>query len=425
MWTMSKLRPDQFQVVNQIVNAFDKYKAKSPCVVMPTGAGKTATILHYLDAHESTAKVVWLVPRVALIDQVWAAAGEWMPQTRHRLRVTTVQALIASNQPLPQADLAVVDEAHYFYGSPEWSSVAHAFPRRIAATATPTRADGAPLGELCDRLIIGLSRAQLSQRRILPPIIAYGPPTKRKTEWQTPEAAYALQTPGERAIVFCGSIAHAKKVAENFRKIGVRAGCATSDDGQDLQLHRAKQLEVLTNVFMVGVGYDDPSITVVILARPMGNPSTYLQAIGRARGTGAPRVALLDLFGTIHEWGLPEEERSFSLTGIAIKITRAWPLAACSVCSVWYRTNPYRSACKTCNAPLPQGVSTRAAKFANAARQVEERRKVEPFSVRRGFFVMMAHTAIKNGHKWLAQSAYRKRYGINPSPEWLAEFDLI
>lgn len=425
MISEQKLRPDQFQVVNQIVNAFTKYNAKSPCIVMPTGAGKTPTILHYLDAHEPQAQTIWFEPRVALVDQVWASAGQWMPNTRDRLRVTTVQALIASNQPLPKADIAIIDEAHYFYGSPEWSAVAHAYPRRIAATATPTRADGAALGQLSDRLIVGLSRAALTRYRILPPIVTFAPPGKTAREWEPPEVAYLRRTPGERALVFCGSIAHAKAVAERFRAVGVRAGCATSQDSEDLALHSAGHLEVLTNVFMVGVGYDDPTITVAILDRPMGNPSTLLQAIGRARGLGAVRVALIDLFGSIHEWGLPEEDRVYSLQGVPIRIKKSMPLAECEGCQAWYRPNPYTRVCPTCRAPVPKGVSLLAAKRAKIIQKVEECRTVEPFKARRDYFVKMAMISKHNGNLWLAKSAYRKRYGIYPPIEWLMEFDLI
>jgi len=412
------LRADQRSIVQSIRASFAKGR-HSPCIVMPPGAGKTATILTYLDQHEPEARVLWLEPRAALVDQVWKSAGEWMPKTRERLRVATVQGILASNQPPPMADLCVVDEAHFFFGSPEWSAVPHLYPRRIAASATPTRVDGTALGELSDELIVGYSRKALTRIGVLPPIITYSS-KKRSTEAMSPVQAYQSRTLGERAIVFCGSIDHAKAVADSFRKAGVRAGCATSEDDTDLQLHRAGHLEVLTNVFMVSVGYDDPTITVAILARPMGNASTYLQAVGRARGLGAPRVALLDLYGSCHEWGLPEDDRTYSLKGKAIRLKKGEALAACETCEAMYRPNPFIRECPLCRAPVVK-FKTPVEKQRD---KLEATRKAESFDVRRGFFIKMAHTSQKLGRLWLAKSAYRKRYGLNPPQEWILEFDL-
>lgn len=386
--------------------------------------------LSYLDQYVPLdARVLWLEPRAALVDQVWKSAGQWM-KNRGRLRVTTVQAILASNAPPPEADLCVVDEAHFFFGSPEWSAIAHCYPIRLALTATPSRADGRALGELCDSLVIGPSRATLTRLGVLPPVITYGPENKRKTEAWGPVMAYQRWTPGERAIVFCGSIEHAKNVAARFNEAGIKAGVATSEDSEDLEMHRAGHLDVICNVYMISVGYDDPTITVAILARPMGNASTYLQAIGRARGLGSKRVAVIDPYGTAHEWGLPEDDRAYSLLGSPIRVKTKIALAVCGVCQTMYRPSPFTVQCSLCQAPRPKFVTPAEKKRA----AMEERRTSENIEARRTWFINMVWVTRGMAQKagadpftfrtWLPGSAYKKRYGVRPPIEWIVEFGL-
>lgn len=413
------LRADQEKAVEEIRAAFES-GARSPCLVMPTGSGKTATALTYLDRYEKEGNVIWLVPRAALVDQAWRAARTWASEDlRRRLRPTTVQGLLASPALPRPGSIGVVDEAHFFYGTASWGAVAHTYGRRLAATATPARADGAALGQLCDRLVVGISRAALTKRRILPPVVVYGPPGKRSTEAWPPAEAYLAKTPRERAIVFCGSIGHAQAVAEQFRAAGVSVGVATSEDDRDLELHRAGHIDVLCNVFMVSVGYDDPTVTVVILARPMGNASTYLQAIGRARGRGAPRVAVIDLYGNFHEWGLPEQDRKYSLKGEPIRAKKS-SFEICACCGAAYQANPFRVQCSLCQGPLPKFETPIAKKRA----EVEERRKAETIDAKRSYFYQMLGVAKKTGRLWLVRSAYRKRYGCNPPFDWMVREGL-
>ena len=419
---MFSLRPYQKDCIESIKRSFESGH-KSPCLVLPTGSGKTGTVLSYLMLHEPSAKIVWLAPRVALIDQTWRQA--FRVDGHHfnsRMKVTTVQALVASTKPMPECDVCVVDEAHFFYGTKEWASIAKSFPRRIAATATPTRADGAPLRELCDSLIIGIDRKELIASGYLPSVTTFSPERRRSTEAWGPVDAYLTHAKGEKAIVFCVDVQHAITVRDRFCAAGVRSGSITLGNETDLQSHAAGFLDVLTNVYMVSVGYDDPTVTTVILARPFGNPTSYIQAAGRARGLGSKEIKIIDLYGACHEWGLLEETRVFSLGDEKpIRRKESSQIAICNKCGAAYAENPFDTVCFRCREPRR--------KFSTPKEKRREaqlaRYSIDTDDARFEFLQkMVAIMHAKSLPRWVPVYRYRKRYGDRPKLEWLERVGL-
>jgi superfamily II DNA or RNA helicase len=415
-----ELRPYQREAIDHIADCFARGRT-SPCLVLPTGSGKTATVLSYLRDREPESSALWLVPRVALIDQTWRNAKK-VGFNPEKLIVTTVQSLLSESKQIPKSQICVVDEAHFFFGTKEWASIAHSFPRRIAATATPTRADGAPLRELCDDLIVGASRNELIQNGFLPSVVTYAPEKRLSTEAWSPVDAYKEFSPGEKCIVFCATVQHAIDVRNAFLGAKIRAGSVTIDSDGDLSLHASGFLDVLTNVYMVSVGYDDPTVTTCILARPFGNATSYIQAAGRARGLGAKRVKIIDLYGACHEWGMLEEDRSFSLGDEQpMRVKKDARLAVCGSCRELYRENPFESTCPTCRAPRKKFQTPkekrRAAVLARYAADTEGTRLAY-------LSKMTAIMRAKNLPVWVPVYNYKKRYGERPPIAWLERVGL-
>ena len=89
-----------------------------------------------------------------------------------------------------------------------------------------------------------------------------------------------------KTIVFCSTIEHSKKLAECFNTNRIKA---TSIDGSLNKKDREKILkdfhegkyQVICNVNVLSVGYDQPSIDSIILARPTKSKSLYIQQLGR------------------------------------------------------------------------------------------------------------------------------------------------
>ncbi len=417
------LRDYQIKCVAEIDKAIQAGK-RSPCLVLPTGTGKTRTVLSYLEQHAPSASVMWLTPRKSLIDQTWAEAGHVLT-AKYRLQIRTVQSLLGGEP--PRADICVVDEAHFFYGTEEWSKIAHFYPNRIAATATPSRADGAPLLELADALVVGPQRRRLVQQGVLPAMRTIAP--KSKTDaMMTPKelvSAYQDTTPGERAVVFCRNIQHAADVAREFSRAGIPSEAITSDGTTPAALasHRAQMTRVLTNVFMVSVGYDDPSITCVIIDRQTSSATTYIQMCGRARGAGAKQVTIIDTRGNYAEWGFADEDRVYSLgSKRPMRPKEEGRMEACTSCGLVYRASLYRDqTCTQCQAAQPR----QKRKVELKAAKLEERRQTDTMIVKKEFFFMMIGMAKKRGKPlWLAAAAYRKRYGVPAPIEWRAPYGI-
>lgn len=420
-----KIRPYQEEMIERVYQSFQSGYS-SPCIVLPTGSGKTATVLAYLTRHEP-GQILWMAPRVSLIDQTWRAVRRFAPELESRLTICTVQSLLAGNRPLPKANVCVVDEAHFFYGTKEWGAVAHAFPRRIAATATPTRADYQPLKELCDVLLAGPQRRQLVADGFLPPMRTIAPEKRRKTAARTVVDAYrdhcVSGSQNERCLVFCANVAHAQQARDDFVLAGIRAGSVTIDSGADLGLHAAGLLDVLTNVYMVAVGYDDPTVTSVILARPFASPTSMIQACGRARGASSPEVKVIDLFGSCHEWGLADEDRIFSLGDDPIRLspgTRERELVVCRECKSLYRLNAMDLRCPRC------GMTERSPTKKERNREILLAKRAADTDDTK--FKFLQKTTFIVRHKrlpaWIPIFQYKKRYGGRPPVEWLEKLGL-
>ena len=89
-----------------------------------------------------------------------------------------------------------------------------------------------------------------------------------------------------KTIVFCTTVNHSKKLAECFNKNGIKA---ISIDGSLNKKDREKILkdfhdekyQVVCNVNVLSIGFDEPSIDSIIFARPTKSKMLYIQQLGR------------------------------------------------------------------------------------------------------------------------------------------------
>jgi hypothetical protein len=122
---------------------------------------------------------------------------------------------------------------------------------------------------------------------------------------------------------------------------------------------RAGELRVLVNVQIHTEGFDDPSVEVVVLASGCAHAGSYLQKVGRALrpspSTGKERALVLDLCGAVHEHGLPDDPREYSLTGRAISTGEdALALRQCQECGGVWRAELFKAAtCPRCGFVAP------------------------------------------------------------------------
>jgi len=235
--------------------------------------------------------------------------------------------------------------------SSDWIELARSYESaiRVGLTATPERGDGQGLGALFDALIVAASPRELTEAGHLVPceIIAPDRPLRSAEIAQRPVDAYLEHARGRRTIVFASHVKAARQYLDEFAAEGVRAAVvhgelAAADRGEIMRRYRAGEIDVLVNVYVLTEGFDDPITSCCIIARGCTTPGIYLQMVGRILrpAPGKTSALLIDLRGVVHVHGRPDEDRTYSLDGRAIR--REGDAAGVRLCVV-------------CQAPIPEG----------------------------------------------------------------------
>lgn len=338
---MIALRDYQERTVEQLRDRVRQNKRRV-CVVMPTGAGKTRTLGDVVRRYVANGgKALWLAHRGELVDQAvgalssvgvqcgaMSASASSAPQPYAPVQVATVQTLIARKL-RPPAGLIVADEAHHFVAA-SFGALLRDYPEALVfgPTATPERTDGVGLGEMFQDIVLGVRVRELVEQGYLVSANVIRPERKlRATEIaKRPVDAYLEHARGRRAIVFSPTVAIAERHASEFQAAGLRAAVVTGETPWGERRERFDDLKhgrinALVNVYVATEGFDVPEIDCVILARGFGAAGIYIQCVGRALrpAAGKQDALILDLTGTSHVHGHPEDDRQYSLTGRGIR----------------------------------------------------------------------------------------------------------
>lgn len=349
---MIQLRDYQEDVVADIKQAYCE-RIRRVLLVLPTGGGKTVIFSHIgRAAAEKGKRVAVLVHRAELLEQVATtlarfgvphgliAAGH--PETDAAVQVASVQTLARRLGRSRRAfDLIITDECHHAVAG-QWQDVLGSMPnaRSLGVTATPVRLDGRGLGSAFDAMIEGPTIAELTAAGHLVPARVFAPPARldlsrikvRAGDYDARQLAeimaggtltgdtvahYRRLATGRPAVAFCASIEHSQLVAARFREAGVSAAHV---DGKTDAAERRRliaalgtgELQVLTNVDLIGEGVDLPAIVAVILLRPTKSVARFLQSVGRALrpSPGKSEAIILDHAGCTWMHGMPDAPRA-------------------------------------------------------------------------------------------------------------------
>ena len=378
------LRPYQTQLITDIRLQY-QLGHRSVLAVLPTGGGKTVCFSHIAQAAARKGnRVCILVHRAELLDQASRALtamgvthgriqANRSIDLSHAVQVASVQTLARRLHKLPPEffNLLVVDEAHHT-NSNTWSTVLQHFHKAhvLGVTATPCRGDGRGLGDHYQAMAQGPSAQWLTDNGYLAAARVLAPPgfdatglRKKMGDFDTKQAEervttitgdavshYKRHLPGQTAIAFCCSVAHAEAVAALFLSQGIAAasidGTMTTDQRSDLLAALGTgRLKVLTSCSLIGEGVDVPSVGGCILLRPTQSIGLHLQMIGRCLRPSGDKVAVvLDHVGNTLRLGHHLEERDWTLDGVKKRDREAAP--SVRVCPVCFSTSP--SAAQVC-----------------------------------------------------------------------------
>ncbi|MFZ9068410.1 MAG: DEAD/DEAH box helicase [bacterium] len=350
---MSELRPHQIKARQQILDALAA-GYKRPVVAAPCSFGKTilaASMMMEL-AEKHGKRSVFYCDRLKLVDQTCATFArmgadfsvmqgqDWRFNPNKLIQIASVQT--AARRKRLQFDFAFIDECHVLYKSMkdlmlDWNNVP-----MVGLSATPISKSLGAEG-LFDHLIVPTTPRELISQGYLCPTDYYvgrsadisGVKTKALatggSDYDPIELAAAIEKDkclsgdiiknyiahgqGKQAICFTPSIAQSKELVAKFNAAGIKAihidGYMDQEERDVIYRgHREKMYQILCCSKLLGVGFDDPSIEVLIMAHPTKSRIFYIQTAGRIWRThpGKEKAIYLDHSGNLERFGVFPED---------------------------------------------------------------------------------------------------------------------
>ena len=328
-----KLRDYQTESINNTRDLFRKGN-KRVLTVLPCGAGKTVEFAYMCSRHQG---YVWfLVHRKELVDQ---AKQTFIDNniSLDNVLIAMVQTVTRHIEDYKKPTMIIFDEAHHST-SKTWTRIIDAFPNVpiIGLTATPCRLDGKPLGDIYQAMTIGISARELIELGYLCKYDYYAPRINlEEANWEIKGSDYDMESVersfdktsiygdvlkyidnDKKTIIYSPTIAFSKKLVAGIPG-AVHFDGETPEAERDeiIRKFRSGEIRVLSNVNLIGEGFDVPDCDCCILLRPTMSTALYIQQSMRCmRPRPGKRAVIYDLVGNVFRHGLPDEDREWSLS---------------------------------------------------------------------------------------------------------------
>ena len=339
----------------------DRYQAgvRRQLICLPTGSGKTVIFAKFPRYFRMQKQMLVLAHRKELLDQAYDKIKAINPE----LNVAVEQAdrsadpdcdvVIASVPTLGRRGsnriqrldpdrffLVVVDEAHHATAATYrrvldyFGVLAPESPKLLVGfTATPKRGDGQGLDAVFQEIVFSRSLPEMIPKW-LAPVAGYRVETDvdlsrvktRLGDFVTSHLSQAVNTTlrndlvvdvfrsnlkDRKTLCFCVDVAHTDSVANAFKEAGIPAAAVTGEMDpakreKALEDFHTGRIQVLANCMVLTEGYDEPSITGIILARPTKSALLYTQMIGRGtrKYRGKENVTIIDIVDVTRDHSL-------------------------------------------------------------------------------------------------------------------------
>ena len=333
---MLTLRPYQADAVAAVYHHL-RTRDDNPCVVLPTGAGKTPVLARICDdAVNRWGGRVAVVSHVKelleqAVEKLMAMApgtpvGIYSASLRRRelgyaVTVAGIQSIYERAADLGAVDLIIIDEAHLvpldgdgmYRQFIQDARTVNPRVRVIGLTATPYRMKGGqicgpdnPLNHVCYeagvRLLIdqgflcplrsksGRARADLSAVHVRGGEFIAGELEKACDTDALVESAVAEiieETRDRRStLIFSAGVKHGEHIVRVFQQRGIECGWVDGetpglDRDRTVARFKSGELKYLANVNVLTTGFDAPGVDCVALLRPTMSPGLYYQMCGR------------------------------------------------------------------------------------------------------------------------------------------------
>lgn len=381
------LRPYQEKLVDEVRKSW-RQGYKAPCIVLGCGGGKSCIVAEIAKRTTHNGKrVLFLIHRKELADQIRSTFKRWGVDME-LCQVGMVQTVTRRLRGIERPSLIITDENHHSTAQ-SYKRIYELFPdvRRVGVTATPTRLNGDGLGDVNDKLIIGVSTKWLIKNKYLAPYDYYAPAIADLTGLHTKMGEYVTSdiekamiqkavfgdvikyynrlAKGKKAICYCVSVKHSKTTAEAFVQVGI---AAAHIDGETPKTERDRiisdfrtgKVKVLCNVDLISEGFDVPDCECSILLRPTHSLTLYIQQSMRCmRYQPNKRAIIIDHVGNYARHGMPDDDREWTLDKKPkrnlkkAEAEQAEKVQMCPEC--FYTTSAGQSVCPNCGYVFQRG----------------------------------------------------------------------
>lgn len=322
---MIALRDYQRAAIDAVESAYAR-GVRRQLVVLPTGTGKTV-VFSEIARRRAASPTLILAHRDELLGQAREKLATVAPElgmsiglvkaryndVNHPVVIGSVQTLARKSrrEQLPtNFGTVIVDEAHHVAADSYQAILDHVDADLVVgATATPKRHDGRSLEDSFDEMVFARSPEEMIRAGYLAPprgkridtAVDLDAVKKSRGDFQASALADALEEAdvpaevlsayndhgeGRKGLIFAPTVAMAHHLAEVFRDDGIACEAL---DGETPEPERAAILERLSsgetqlvaNVGVLTEGFDEPSLSCIILAAPTRSEVKYQQIVGR------------------------------------------------------------------------------------------------------------------------------------------------
>ena len=356
------LREYQQRTIDQLYAWFEAGNVGNPCLVLPTGSGKS----HIIAALCKDALQSWPETRILMLTHVkeliaqnaekmrqhWPncplgiySAGLNRKDLGEPITFAGIQSVRTKAKQIGHVDLVIIDEAHLVSHKDEGGyrtlladlRAINGNLRIIGLTASPYRLGHGYITDkpaIFDALIEPVSIEELIFKGFLSTLRSKLTATKlevdgvhkRGGEYIEAELQAKVDTSDKNArvvqevitlaagrkswLIFCAGVAHAHHIKEALQDEGVVAECVTGDTpsaerDRILREFKAGNIRALTNANVLTTGFDAPMIDLIAMLRPTMSPGLYVQMAGRGLriADGKADCMVLDFAGVVEQHG--------------------------------------------------------------------------------------------------------------------------
>lgn len=357
-----QLRYYQQNTMNALYGWFQQNPEGNPCLVLPTGAGKSVIIAEFVKSalqNYPETRVLMLTHVKELIEQnasklraMWpnAPMGIYSASLRSKdlsqpITFAGIQSIRNKAQQVGHIDLILIDECHLVGHKDEGGyrdfiadlTAINPNLRIIGLTATPYRLGHGLITHkpaLFDALIEPVDIEELIAKgylatlrsKVTDILLEVDSVKKRGGEFVERELQQAVDTEaynegivdevielaGDRKawLFFCAGVDHAQHIADCLTARGIAAACVT---GKTSKLERERilsefklgKIKAVTNANVLTTGFDYPDIDLIAMLRPTLSPALYVQMAGRGLRpkSHTDHCLVLDFAGVVRTHG--------------------------------------------------------------------------------------------------------------------------